>query len=120
MDFLAIWNDKFGELLSDLRVIFGNDADLTMLSAGFTFAVAASKDGAWKVFHDQVAVPYGARILQHDERFFLEFEDVPNAIDIIGRVRNAWHELSPDNQAAIWDYFTLLVKLSNRVAASRA
>lgn len=118
MDFLSIFNDKFGELLRDLKVIFGDDGDLTLLSAGFLFATAASKDGAWRVFHDQVAVPYGPRVMERDERFFLEFEDLKeaNAIDIMGRVRGAWKDLSPENRNVIWDYFTLLVKLSDRVA----
>lgn len=119
MDFLEIWNVKFGELLSDLSAIFGDDGDLSLLRVGFAVAVAASKEGAWRVFHDQVVVPYGARVLARDETFFLESlggDDLPTGgMDIVARVRVAWKGLSPANRLVIWDYFVLLVRLSQRV-----
>lgn len=122
MDYLEIWNAKFGELLGELAAIAGpGDGDLALLRAGFAIAVAASKDGAWRVFRDQVAVPYGARILQRDESFFLVSMgsgDVPaGGMDVVNRVRVTWNGLNAANRAVVWDYFVLLVRLSERITA---
>ena len=118
MDFLEIFNTKFAEMLNDLTVLFGDDADLTLLRTGFAIARAASKDSAWRVFHDQVAAPYGKVILARDESFFMTFNigGDANALAIVGRVRDAWRTMSEDNRVAIWKYFTLLVQLSQRIA----
>jgi len=120
MDYLSIWNAKFGELLEQLDAVavVGNTGDLALLRAGFAIAVAASKDGAWSFFYEHVYVPYAARILERDESFFLALdpESVPaDSMDIVHRVRLAWRGLNDANRAVIWDYFVLLVRLSERI-----
>lgn len=120
MDFLEVWNGKFAELLEDLTVLFGDDPDLTLLRTGFAFARAASKDSAWRVFRDRVEIPFGRQVLAKDESFFLSSavgHDDADAMAIIGRVRSAWKDLSPENRDAVWKYFTLLVQISQRIAA---
>ena len=118
MDFLEIWNAKFAEMLEDLTVLFGDDADLALLRTGFAFARAAAKNSAWQVFRKEVELPYGKMILARDENFFMNFsvgDGDANALAIVGRVRGAWKTMSPENQGAIGKYFTLLVQLSARI-----
>ena len=120
MDFLEVWNGKFAELLDDLTVIFGDDADLTLLRTGFAFARAASRESAWRVFRDQVDGPFSKKIMARDESFFMTFDVAngdDNALAIVGRVRVAWKDMSLENKDAIWKYFQLLVQISQRVQA---
>lgn len=121
MDFLEIFNAKFADMLEDLTILFGDDTDLTILRTGFAIARAASKESAWRVFRDQVEIPYGQSVLARDESFFLGNGtfNVGNgdayALAIVERVRGAWRTMDPNNKSAIWKHFILLVQLSQRI-----
>jgi hypothetical protein len=121
--YIESFNNKLTEFVKDLGVAFPDIHDITMLRTSLTLAKNVDSGLPQRLFHEHVASPFGDRILASDEGFFMQYDykDLSKIhgveIDIVGKIKGVWHELSPENQHAIWKYLHVLVVLSRKCVA---
>lgn len=122
MDYLEKFNDTFREMIQDLVNVFPQDSELRMYKLGLEAVLFADRHVISKVFYNEIATPYGDKIKNQDESFFLEkdyqeFGHYENVGDIVRKLKGCWMELSDDNKEVIWKYFKVLSVLSQRIEA---
>jgi hypothetical protein len=123
--YIASFNDRMAEFLIELVNTFPELKDMRLLKTSFTLLKNVDEFAPQKFFHMHVTVPFGDKILKRDESFFLAYDytdvvhDIPGvtsdqSLDLVGRLKDVWHTLSPSNKEAIWNYLTVLIIISNR------
>ena len=120
MDYLQKFNDTFREMIQDLVNVFPQDAEMRMYKLGLEAVLFADPHVISKVFFSEIATPYGDKIKNEDESFFLEkdyqeYGQYENVGDIVRKLKGCWMELSDENKTVIWKYFKVLAVLSQRI-----
>lgn len=120
MDYLQKFNDTFREMIQDLVNVFPQDAEMRMYKLGLEAVLFADPHVISKVFYNEIATPYGDKIKNEDESFFLEkdyqeYGHYQNVGDIVRKLKGCWMELNDDNKTVIWKYFKVLAVLSQRI-----
>jgi hypothetical protein len=113
-----IFYKTFVEFLDDLNKIQPEDSSLLLVKASLYLI---SSETLVRNFMYYVG-EYSDQILARDEAFFIEelpskLEDSSYALGELSRVIKIWNdpETTQDSKNCIWDYFTILIKLGNRV-----
>lgn len=123
MDFLGKFNQTFKEFVNELTECFPDDSDFKMYKLAITAAMMMNPTLVIGVFKEKVIDLYADKILAKDDAFFMEntYSDLQGeyseAAAIIDKLKGYWRSMSADNKAAIWRYFTVLVKLGQRYYA---
>lgn len=120
--YVESFNNKLGEFVKDLGGTFPDISDIIMLRTSFNLARNIDPSLPQKIFHEHVAKKFGEQILAADESFFMEYDYSELSqrhgvdIDIVGKIKAIWFDLSGDNKVAIWKYLQVLVLLSKKCA----
>jgi len=116
---ITLFNNKMKELLADLLSVFPQDSDFLMFQNMNNIIVRTFPDKPLMLFKKHVnGLEY--MINNKDDTMFLKEEfgkdmvEDPEQIDIIAKVKNYWKNMSIDNQNAIWQYFQVLLKISEK------
>lgn len=118
--YVESFNNKLGEFVKDLGVTFPDISDIIMLKTSFNLARNIDPSLPQKMFHDHVSRKFGDHILASDESFFMHYDysEISKRhgvdIDIVGKIKAIWHDLSEENKSAIWKYLQVLVLLSRK------
>lgn len=64
-------------------------------------------DGYVEHVHD----PYGERIRQRDESFFLTTSDLDDPMQMVQMLRGLWRDMQPADKDAVWKYMEMFSKL---------
>ena len=128
------FNNKLDEFVKDLLQTFPDiNKDLRMLKSTLTFTRNINIRLPQQVFNEHVAKPFGEYIAKKDEHFFLkhDYEDVVtnlssmesvgglaasdvDAMDIIGKLKAVWSDMSAENKEIVWKYLAVLMYLNNK------
>ena len=127
--FYTIFNSKIIEFLNDLIKIFPDDNDFKMYKNGISLVKLADEKKPLQLYKLFVNDKYKENILTKNEEFFLSHDyneiltndnlkkefngDINNKI--INKLKGYWKDLSSDNREIVWNYFTLFLKLSNKI-----
>jgi hypothetical protein len=128
--FYEIFNKKLQELLSDLIVVFPDDKDFKLFKNSIRLITLADIKKPLQMFKLSLTDEYKKNIEERNTDFFLDndYRDVLNN-DIIKRSMNDddvnkklinklkgyWKDLNDNNRDTIWNYFNILLKLSNKI-----
>jgi hypothetical protein len=118
--YVESFNNKLAEFVKDLGVAFPDIPDINTLRSSLVLARSLDPSLPQKLFHHHVALPFGDRILASDEGFFMQYDYQELSkihgveIDIVGKIKNIWHDLTDNNKDAIWKYLHVLVVLSRK------
>lgn len=116
-----LFNQKVDEFLRDLSDAFPDVKQFQSFKTAFTLMKNLDDKKPQKVFHEYVAVPYGAQIKVKNEQFFLQtkFDTSTSSRadyweEFIHNLRGIWKNLGEKDKNTIWTYLQLLVKLDEK------
>lgn len=127
--YYTIFNNKVIEFLNDLIRIFPNDADFKMYKNAVSLVKLADEKKPLEFYKIFMNDQYKANINNKNEKFFLDHdyneilnsEELSNELDgnvnnkIVNKLKGYWNELSTENKETVWNYFTLFLKISEKV-----
>ena len=118
---LTVFNDHFGEFVSDIQSVFPDDPDILTAKNGLIAIRKVNPKLLVKIWKKYVAEPYKDRIDAGDIEFFIT-KDYSNDLsrndnsdkimEAIDRLRNPVKLMSPTNQAKTMKYIQNLTKLT--------
>ena len=118
--YLSAFTNQLEALGSELTTIFPNDLDL---KAAYKMISTLKKINPRRLldFFNKYVIVYRDKILNKDETFFLdnefnELSENDSSISIIKQLKTHWNEMSPNSREATWNYFIVLVKLSDKIS----
>jgi hypothetical protein len=122
---VSLFNTKFSEFLGDLIQVFPEDKEFRQFKSSMTLLITIDEVKLHYIFN-KVIQPYRTNILSKNEDFFLkasydELNDYQTSGvtgELINKLKTYWVELNDENHTIIWNYLTLLVKLSDRAASA--
>ena len=118
---LERFNRTFLEMLRDLSAVFPTDPDLKLYQMAVRTTILVNEAMVRDIVHSYVAVPYGDRLMQKDESFFLTFDYSEVAagdqeiMAIVQKLRDLWVHLNGDNKEAVWRYLRMLILLDRKM-----
>jgi hypothetical protein len=128
--FYEIFNKKLQELLSDLIVVFPDDKDFKLFKNSIRLITLADIKKPLQMFKLSLTDEYKKNIEERNTDFFLDndYRDVLNNDIIkqsmndddvnkklINKLKGYWKDLNDNNRDTIWNYFNILLKLSNKI-----
>lgn len=117
-DTLAKFTRAFNEFADDMLRTFPNDMEFYTYHCMIKGISAICPEKLLKNFKSHVEIPYGTRILNSDESFFLsqKYEQVQgqNGVELVGKLKRCWQYLNTADREVVWRYLKLLVRLSKR------
>jgi hypothetical protein len=128
--FYNIFNTKIIEFLNDLIVLFPNDSDFKMYKTAINLVKLADNKKPLQYYKRFVTDEYKEHINNRNDKFFLEhdYSEIINdnelnsevgasdiSSKIVNRLKGYWSSLSDDNKVIVWDYFTLFLKISEKI-----
>ena len=119
--FLSAFTNQMEALGDELSNLFPQDIDLKT-ATNMIRLLKKTNPRKLLVLFNQFVLGYREKILARDESFFLdhnfnEFQDKQqnSTESIIKQLKTHWKEMSPTSKKATWDYFTVLIKLSDKI-----
>lgn len=128
--FYNIFNTKIIEFLNDLIILFPNDSDFKMYKTAINLVKLADNKKPLQYYKKFVTDEYKEHINNRNDKFFLEHDyseiindnelnsevgDSDISSKIVNRLKGYWSSLSDDNKVIVWDYFTLFLKISEKI-----
>lgn len=127
--YYTIFNSKIVELLNDLIRIFPEDTDFKMYKNAVTLVKLADEKkllNFYKIFitdeyKEHISNKNGNFFINHDYNEILNSNELKKELNddinskIINKLKGYWSQLSNDNREIIWDYFTLFLKISEKI-----
>jgi hypothetical protein len=128
--FYNIFNTKIIEFLNDLIVLFPNDSDFKMYKTAINLVKLADNKKPLQYYKRFVTDEYKEHINNRNDKFFLEhdYSEIINdnelnsevgasdiSSKIVNRLKGYWSSLTDDNKVIVWDYFTLFLKISEKI-----
>lgn len=117
---LKRFDQQVDNLLCDLKRIFPANKDIPIAQAQINTYRMVSKTVIIDNFIKFV-YPYKQKIMNKDEKFFLEEGNVENG-DILEelKIRELWKsQLRPENKKMIWEYFQVMIVLTDKYLESK-
>lgn len=128
--FYTIFNIKITEFLNDLIRLFPDDADFKMYKTAISLAKLADEKKPLQYYKKFVTEEYKEHIRNKNDKFFLDHDykeilsdsELSNDINsgdfssqIVDRLKGYWSQISDENKEIVWNYFTLFLKISEKV-----
>ena len=128
--FYTIFNTKITEFLNDLIRLFTDDADFKMYKTAISLAKLADEKKPLQYYKKFVTEEYKEHIRNKNDKFFLDHDykeilsdsELSNEINsgdfssqIVDRLKGYWSQISDENKEIVWNYFTLFLKISEKV-----
>lgn len=128
--FYTIFNTKITEFLNDLIRLFPDDADFKMYKTAISLAKLADEKKPLQYYKKFVTEEYKEHIRNKNDKFFLDHDykeilsdsELSNEINsgdfssqIVDRLKGYWSQISDENKEIVWNYFTLFLKISEKV-----
>lgn len=128
--FYTIFNTKITEFLNDLIRLFPDDADFKMYKTAISLAKLADEKKPLQYYKKFVTDEYKEHIRNKNDKFFLDHDykeilsdsELSSNINsgdfssqIVDRLKGYWSQISDENKEIVWNYFTLFLKISEKV-----
>lgn len=111
----AMFNNKLGDFLDDLRSVIGHLPEYTVLTSSVQFLSKFQEEQNCVLFDRYVVAPYGDQIRNRDEAFLLGEQYSANANSgIVYMLKSVWRSLPDQDKSSVWDHMHVLLLLSER------
>ena len=111
--------------MNDLILAYPEIEQFKSLKAAFTLLKNVSDQTPLKYYKKFVTDKYGRQIKERDEDFFLQCKDYDDIQqlstqpeyweDFLEQLKVMWQTMSYENKEAIWNYFSILTLLAEKV-----
>ena len=107
--------------MQDLIRVFPEDVEFRMYELAIRSTLMCYPDYVSEMFHTKVTIPYGEKIINRDDTFFLthDYTDVVQPHEetnaMIEKIKNYWANMSQENKEIVWKYFRVLVLLTRKI-----
>ena len=123
MSLLNAFTNQMENLSKEMCELYPKDADLKL---GHNMIVLLKKTNPRKLYdlYIEYATNFREKIDKEDESFFIthDFKGVADkngngeyTFTLAVKLKEYWHELSPNNKKTTWKYFHVLNKLSDKI-----
>ena len=130
--FYDMFNNSLDEFIKELIKTFPDDTDFKLFKTSFNLLKIANVKKPLELFNLGLTNEYKQNIRDKNENFFLEndYSDVLNnkklneleqinkddiSQKLIVKLKDYWKNLNEDNQKIVWQYFTVLLKICDKV-----
>lgn len=125
-----LFNNKLTEFLKQLVSTFPNDSDFKLFQVSVRVLKLADEKKPLELFNSGLTDEYKDNIRNKNEQFFLnnDYSDVLNNENLkefnnndnvnnklINKLKGYWNNFDDDNKNTVWDYFTILLKICDKV-----
>ena len=118
------FNDNFKKLAHNIHLLIPENEKIEALKNVIHLGALAKPEEYIKNFYKHVTVPYKQQLDNKDDNFFLNLDLSTINIDLVKEnldeakfLREKWYNFSKEEQSILWQYMTVLQKLSERYAA---
>jgi hypothetical protein len=119
--FYDLFNEKVEEFFRDLIVAFPHIQEFKKFKSGLTMLKNVDPKGPEHIFKAYVLNKYKDALLNKDESVFLNEEQYEvyssrkeHWLEFIDHLKTIWRTLDNDNKEVIWNYFHVLLVLSEK------
>ena len=115
-----MFNKKLLEFISDLILVCPDINPLKVFKMSVNMATITDKKLPESAFYETVVIPYGKKVVDKDEAFFLSesYDAVKNSdLNLIEQLKGTWRTLDACNKITVWNYLQVLLVLSNKARA---
>ena len=116
-----VFYEQITKFSRDIRVILPDDPEADMILSTLDAMMNISPEIVAEFFKTQITVPYKKEILSRNETFLSEeltkslSENAGPLGNLHSKIIHRWKEMKEAQKNAIWDYFKVLVLLSERI-----
>ena len=124
-----LFNNKLTEFLKQLISTFPSDSDFKLFQVSVRVLKLADEKKPLELFNSGLTDEYKDNIRNKNEAFFLksDYSDVLNnenlkeynndnvSNKLINKFKVYWVNFDDDNKNTVWDYFTILLKICDKV-----
>lgn len=120
-NYLELFNAKFREFVADLVKVFPDDSELKLLQKSIALILVVNERMILNIYRDRVLTPFGDKLMERNEEFFLEnnYQEIRKEIEdgarIIEKVKGFWKTLDSANKEIVWKYLQVLLMLCKKV-----
>ena len=132
-NYYELFNNKLDEFIKELIKTFPQDPDFKLFQASSRVLKLANEKKPLELFNTGLTDEYKKNIREKNEDFFLnnDYSDVLNNEKLkqqpefnndenvnnklINKLKGYWSELSEENQEIVWQYFTILLKICDKL-----
>lgn len=105
----------------DARLMLESDAEALQYLDALDTMMTVSPELVSAFFFENIGKPYYSKIMDRDEEFLTtKLTDTIGSGpfgDLYKKIVGRWESLSTKNRNIIWDYFTVLTKLSQKLSS---
>ena len=117
---LSLFVTQLSSLGCELNDMYPEDMDIKMAKNSIETLKRLKPKKLYEVF-SAIVTPFKSQILNRDEGFFLNMEVNTNdlgdgfSVSIIMNLKKYWSGMSDTTKECMWQYFGVLVKLSEKI-----
>ena len=125
MSLLKAFTTQINNLIIELSEVLPYNKDIAMNKTAIELIIKTNPRLMYTTFNKYI-VPYKKQITERDDAFFLtsninESDTMTRQIiTTLNILRDSWKSLTPSTQANVWLYFSVLIRLAERIEASNA
>jgi hypothetical protein len=113
---------SFITFAGELKDMFPEDPDFGIFESALKLLQKTNPSLAVTYYKRNVLdTTFNEKVAQKDESFFLnysydEFHESVGGADVIGKLKQYWDVLSPENREHVWDYIITLDRIARHLA----
>ena len=113
--FIDVFNIKLMEFFKKIITMYPNNKDFKSMRSQLRLLVTNSPKSPSGYFNKYVTQRYLNYILEKDDTFFINLDLSGTPFASLNYLKNVWAATDEKTQTAMWDYVTLLTKLSEKI-----
>lgn len=116
----TVFNNIVSDMLSDMSERFPGNKELAASLAFHRMACKANVRMPYEKFVEYAVVPYGDRLMAHDDAFFMEanYDNVTGAegSGFVDALKKLWKHMSDDDRKGVHDYLDLVLSVHSKLS----
>jgi hypothetical protein len=115
--FIEAFYTQFGEFLKELSKMYPDDKDFPTFATNLNMMKFMNPMYPINFVKTDVVDKYKEKILERDESFFLNSEEIQQStdIDIVYKLKVYIKDMTPQNKEAVWSYIEILTKITLKI-----
>lgn len=120
----TVFNNVVTDMLTDMSERFPQSRELSACATFHGMASKANVKLPYDKFVEYAILPYGDRLVAHDDAFFMDqgYEDVAGSegSGFVSALKGLWKHMSPDDKKCVHDYLDLMLSVHDNISRGRA